>query len=35
MIHRVVVTATPTYFGQFTCAPGIFSYQRKFLKASN
>lgn len=35
MTGRVVITATPTYFGQFTCAPGILSYQRKFLKASN
>ncbi|MBC8571399.1 transaldolase family protein [Zongyangia hominis] len=35
MAGRVVITATPTYFGQFTCAPGIFSYQRKFLTASN
>ncbi|WP_343207922.1 transaldolase family protein [Anaerolentibacter hominis] len=33
MIHRVVITATPAYFGQFTCAPGIYSYQRKFLKS--
>ena len=33
MTQRVVLTCNPDYFGIFTSAPGIYSYQRSFLKS--
>lgn len=33
MLDRVVVTAPPKYLAQFTCAPGILTYQKLFLNA--
>ena len=34
MIHRVVITASPTYLARFASASGVLSYQRLFLKAA-
>ncbi|MHB1315322.1 MAG: transaldolase family protein [Christensenellales bacterium] len=33
MTQRVVITCNPDYFGIFTSSPGIYSYQRAFLKS--
>ena len=33
MIHRVVVTAPPSYLSRFASASGVLTYQRMFLKA--
>ena len=34
MKHRVVISAAPDYFAQFTSAPDVLSYNRNFAKAA-
>jgi hypothetical protein len=31
MVHRVILTNTPSYFGQFTSSPEVLHYNRRFL----
>jgi len=33
MIHRVVITAPPSYLSRFASASGVLTYQRTFMKA--
>lgn len=33
MLHRVVITAPPSYLSRFASASGVLTYQRTFLKA--